>query len=402
MHIPLWYWFRFWSDYCEIEPIELDTKTICDDWISAREAITKLLEVKQSAPLERINLEGDTKILVNALLKHCSEVETLNQMLIKSNQAILQVKDKAQHADVEKANKHLSLLKIIKSRYSDQIEPLCYAYLQEKQSKAVAEKHRDEARKALEIYRETIFPALEKGVNEYLDKFNAGFRISSLKPTNLGGGSGANCTYNVVINNSAIPVRNASKEEGKLSFRNTLSSGDRSTLALALFFSTLDQNPNLENTIVVMDDPMSSLDDHRSFATVQTVRRIAVRARQVVVLSHNKPFLCQVWNGADPKECSGLEIVDGGHVSNIVTLDISEDAVTEHDRRHTLMRGFLDSGQGDRREIAIAIRPHLEGFLRVACPAEFPPKPIPKWDVHFGGLEDDRYDFVASRIAFRP
>ncbi len=30
------------------------------------------------------------------------------------------------------------------------------------------------------------------------------------------------------------------------------------------------------------------------------------------------------------------------------------------------------------------------------------PKPIPEWDVHFRGLEDDRDDYTASRITFRP
>ena len=30
------------------------------------------------------------------------------------------------------------------------------------------------------------------------------------------------------------------------------------------------------------------------------------------------------------------------------------------------------------------------------------PKPIPTWDVHFGGLDDDRKDSTAPHITFRP
>jgi hypothetical protein len=37
------------------------------------------------------------------------------------------------------------------------------------------------------------------------------------------------------------------------------------------------------------------------------------------------------------------------------------------------LREFVDSGTGDPRETARAIRPHLEAFLRVACPEHFPP-----------------------------
>ena len=31
-----------------------------------------------------------------------------------------------------------------------------------------------------------------------------------------------------------------------------------------------------------------------------------------------------------------------------------------------------------------------------------PPKPIPRWDVHFGGIDDDRKDATALHITFRP
>jgi hypothetical protein len=93
----------------------------------------------------------------------------------------------------------------------------------------------------------------------------------------------------------------------------------------------------------------------------------------VIVLSHDKRFLCRIWNGADPTMRSALEIVRDGDGSTVRLWDVAQDSITEHDRRHARLREFDDSGTGDPRETARAIRPHVEAFRRVACPEHFPP-----------------------------
>jgi wobble nucleotide-excising tRNase len=161
--------------------------------------------------------------------------------------------------------------------------------------------------------------------------------------------------------------------QGEPSFRNTLSSGDRNTLALAFFFASLDQDPNLANAVVVIDDPVSSLDDHRSLTTVHEVRRLAQRAGQVIVLSHDKRFLCRIWDGADPTVRTALEIVRDDNSSMLRPWDVTQDSITEHDRRDARLREYVAARSGDQREIARNIRPHLEAFLRVARPEHFRP-----------------------------
>jgi hypothetical protein len=53
--------------------------------------------------------------------------------------------------------------------------------------------------------------------------------------------------------------------------------------------------------------------------------------------------------------------------------DVAQDSITEHDRRHARLRDFFAIGTEDMREVAWSIRPHLEAFLRVACPERFTP-----------------------------
>lgn len=52
-----------------------------------------------------------------------------------------------------------------------------------------------------------------------------------------------------------------------------MSAGDRNTLAIVFFFASLDQDDQIAQKIVIIDDPMTSLDEHRSLTTVQEMRR---------------------------------------------------------------------------------------------------------------------------------
>lgn len=364
---------QFWSTFSNVPKIDIDTEAIVLDWNAARETVTELLRAKQAAPLEQLTLDDQTLKTLGSYNTHRLWVSGINEKLNASNEAIRDVQRLSGATKIEEILAELVMLIATKARYSDEIAPLCDDYIQEKAVKVQTETARAEARNALEKYRANVFPELQNGVNKYLQYFNAGFRIDSLAPANIGRGSGSTCTYNVIINDTPIAVRSTSIPQGEPSFRNSLSAGDRNTLALALFFSSLDQNPNLANTIVVIDDPMSSLDDHRSLATVQEVRKLSKRAGQVIVLSHSKRFLCNVWSGADRDECRSLEIRQSGVNSTICKWNVSQDAITEHDQRHKLLREYVDTPSGNIRGVAAAIRLHLEGFLRVACAGNFPP-----------------------------
>ena len=364
---------RYWSKYCDIEPIDVDTKAIIQSWTLARRHATQLLKSKQTAPLESSELDAEA---LTALMKYDAyrkEIYCLNSKLIAYNKEIEELQEQAEQADVDAIVRNLNKLRAIQTRYSEEVDHLCQEYLKEKRAKALTETKIVEARNALKEYRDNVFPKLQSGVNRYLGRFNAGFRIGNLAPVNIGGGSGSTCAYNVVINETTVAVKSDKVVPGVASFRNTMSSGDRNTLALALFFSSLDQDPNLSNTIVILDDPMSSLDEHRSLTTVQEVRKLAERAGQAIVLSHNRRFLCEVWYGEHGDERVALEIAQDGDGSTILLWDVSQDAITEHDQRHELLKDFADTGSQPNREVAQAIRLYLEGYLRVACPGSFHP-----------------------------
>lgn len=362
---------QFWAQFCEITEVSLETAMIVRDWRDAQDAVLAQLSAKQAAPLEGITLSNETRSRVANFEAHRATIAGLNQRLQIANQAIEVAKERAETSITTVLADDLARLEATRVRHTTNVASICNEYLQERAAKEVTEQERNEVGAQLEQHRTGVFPGYQTSINLYLQRFNAGFRLDSVNFSNTRGGP--TCTYNVIINNTPVPIGAADPGPGNPSFRNTLSAGDRNTLALAFFFASLDQDLQLASKVVVIDDPISSLDEHRTLTTVQEIRRLADRTAQVIVLSHNKPFMCRLWEGADSTQRTALEVVRDAAGSTIREWDVANDSITEHDRRHVILCEFLASGSEDLRKVARSIRPHLEAFLRVAFPGWFPP-----------------------------
>ena len=362
---------QFWSRFCDVPAVSVDTAQIVRDWVAARDAVADAIRAKQAAPLERLVLAPVAMSVVAAYESRRPAIADLDEELQRANGRIAVVKEQAAAANPAAIASDLARLRAVKARHTPDVAARCEDYMAEQAAKAKAEELRDQARAALEEYRTTVFPGYQTAVNLYLQRFVAGFRIDSITSTNTRGGPA--CSYSVVINNTAVPIVGGEAAPGQPSFRNTLSAGDRNTLALAFFFASLDQDPGLAGKVVVIDDPISSLDEHRALTTVQEMRRLCNRVRQMIVLSHAKPFLCGLWEGADGGRRAALEVCRDGAGSSLRVWDVNQDLITEHDGRHGMLRQYLAAAGPNNREVARAIRPVLEAFVRVAYPEHFPP-----------------------------
>lgn len=366
---------RFWNKFAEMPNVNIASSVIADLWKKMYQAIDATLTQKERSPLDPITLPTSTLQAVQKYEQSCSSVDLLNDELTRANMQIRIVKERAAAGDVRAIETDLAKQKATKSRHETATDLLCQDYLAEKTAKTNAETQRDAARSALDQYRTNVFPQYEAAINEYLRKFNAGFRISSVTSQNTRAGS--SCTYSVVVNNHSVPVTAANTQLGQPSFRTTLSAGDRNTLALAFFFASLDQDSTLSGKVVVIDDPVSSLDDHRSLVTVQEIGYLLNRVAQVVVLSHSKPFLCTVWDSSAQSSKAAIQFVrqstaTGVQHSSILSWDVTSDMVTQHDKNHEMLREYVVRATPDNRAVAQVIRPVLEAFLRISYPENYP------------------------------
>ncbi len=361
---------QFWTRFCEIEEFVFDTSQVFEDWRNLRDALSALVAEKQSSPLEKFQASAKTLALLTTYDDHLSAIRAMNQRIKKANRAIQGVKERAGSADVGTLTDTLNRLESIKSRHTPDIASACDAYLEELTAKSQTEKARDLTREKLNHHRQSTFSTYQGAVNQYLARFGAGFRLSNMRPANLG--SGSTSTYDAQIGNESIPIGKSKVAPEHPSFGSVFSGGDRTTLAFAFFLASLDERQDLEKIVVVIDDPISSMDAGRALVTAQEIRRLTSKARQVIVLSHDKRFLCKIWEHARRDDSVALEIarVEGG--STLLEWNVAEDSLTEHDRRHRVLKEYYENGQGDQREVAREIRHHLEGFLRTAYPSEFP------------------------------
>lgn len=93
--------------------------------------------------------------------------------------------------------------------------------------------------------------------------------------------------------NIIIKYKNSASEKNKL--KNCLSDGEKTALAFAYFLSKFENEINTEakvkESVVVIDDPISSLDDNRLYSTAHLIWRNFEEVKQLIVLSHNFLFL---------------------------------------------------------------------------------------------------------------
>lgn len=358
----------FWSRFADIPEQTFDTAATVRALNAARDAVREKLLKKYAAPFEAAILgqeELDAIEAYEALRRE--HIEAMN-VFEEANGKVALVKEQAASSNLAALQTDLENQKRIKARHNAPYDDLCKNYLDALEEKRKTEQARDTAREALNSYQQQVFPKYETAINNYLGKFHAGYRLGSVSSRNTR--SGSTCDYKVLINNVAVAL---SANSGP-SFKNTLSAGDRNTLALAFFFASLELDPNLASKIVVIDDPMTSLDEHRSLTTRQEVMSLTDRVSQVIVLSHEKPFLCGLWESAGRVNRAAMMVNRDGDGSTISKWNVNDDCITEHDRRHRLVAEFLKSYSADQEQnVAIALRHILEAFVRVSYPEHFPP-----------------------------
>jgi len=359
----------FWRSFAEIPSVNFDTAAVARLWKTAREHFERLVEAKRNSPLDVIEIPAEARVAVAAFNAQCDRLSGMSDSFLAANPSLERIKEQARDANVPTLANDLANLRAVESRYEPTTAALCEAYEQEKAAKAITEQRRTAARTALDQHRQTAFPAYGLAINDFLQRFNASFRVGPVDPVNTRGGSAAN--YTLLVEGHPVPL---SANPGAQSFRNTLSAGDRNTLALAFFFASLQMDPLRVQKFVVIDDPMTSLDEHRTLHTLQEMDRLARDVAGMIVLSHSKPFLLGVWDKIQQMPKASIEVRRHGAGSTLAAWDVTGDMVTEHDRRFASAMDYIQqSNPAMERRVAESLRPMMEAYCRVAYPTEFPP-----------------------------
>ena len=363
------------SQWRELAAVELSSQDFPEDVISELEDLASELippfDAKQADMIAAHVSEG-----VDELLRRWetarSKVQELNHQTQLQNQQLESLRPKQGDKSIGEISSELTHLLATKRRFEDDsretAEAVVYA---EQHKKEVAAAHKV-LRAEITDYTETVIRDLGQLINTYLANLNAGFSVDYQPPDFKGKEPAA--AYFIVIRGTRVPVRGSDDDTGP-SFKTTLSTGDKSVLALALFLASVNADDDLEEKVVVLDDPFTSLDEFRRSFTATEIKKLSRRAKQVILLSHDKTFIRLLWDRLDQHEIACFAIQTGApHVTTLTPFDIENETRSRAQKERNRVLDYLNGEADEPGMIRFLLRNVLEDFYRKADPEMFTPE----------------------------
>ncbi|SEP42488.1 Wobble nucleotide-excising tRNase [Nitrosovibrio sp. Nv6] len=362
--------FTYWREAGKLEPPDLgDARGVILLMEEAAVLLDVLFQDKQAHLTEAIDGK-EAEASLSTWEKGRNVVGHINRLLNVYASRIKTLKDSIDPSDLPRLETELKVIQATKRRHELDVIALISRIDAIKARKEAIAKEKAATRKELDDYGRSITGKLGTSINAYLLRLNAGFKIDYKEPDYRGKEPAA--SYQILINNVPVPPRSPSETLDKPSFRNTLSTGDKSTLALALFLAKINADPALKDTIVVLDDAFTSLDNFRRQFTANEIRKLCGLAAQTIVLSHDKNFLRLLWEKVDQSSIKSIALQTGAPgITTLAPFDIK----TATQARHVTERGeieeFLEGEPHSPNYIRTRLRTVCEDFYRKGDPSLF-------------------------------
>ena len=354
----------FWDQSANVMIQPIDDNHINLKWDEVRELTTRFTTSLLNDPLTADPIPSSTLSTLGQWNEIADSLTSINMSVKRANGHIKEFRERLEAADLQGLQTHFTRLDAIRLRYTDPVKGHCEKYVQLIAKRDGYTESIARCTKALTVHRTKTFNDYQHILNNNLASLLAPFSVTDLQPVNHR--YDYFCIYKLCILGHDVPLQLSKNQSISASFSNTLSAGDRNTLAFAIFLSSLQVRGNSQKQTIVFDDPVSSLDESRTDATIEQIGGLissgTENVEQIIVLSHRKEFLADVWKFIGINNRIALEVV-GGTESSIRSWDIQ--AHREGERRAVELRleKFIADQQDDPGTIFSTIRPHLEDFL---------------------------------------
>jgi wobble nucleotide-excising tRNase len=363
--------FKVWLQYIQLKIEIPKCIDIGEELACAHIIVKKLIERKRQSPLEPVEEKGsleEASAIISrvgaCLAAYNNAVANINATIRKNRSASTITEDAAKLA-VTNAKRRIA-------RTED-------PGVQGRIEKYLAAGRRDEraknARKAtqtkLKDANEAAAGHYHVQVNTYLKRF--GVKSSISRPTNSMVGNAGSSDYSLLIRGVSVPRGRGHVTAPIPSFSNTLSTGDKTTLALAFFLAKLDRDSTLNQKIVVFDDPLSSHDSHRRGKTIEAIQALSGRCRQVIILSHDEYFLRDLEENClnFKKSSYQIEYSGGDEWSTANAVNLKKLCRTDHAKRIDKLVTYTQNRVGDPDDIILHVRQVIETHFRRSYTAYF-------------------------------
>lgn len=367
-----------WKEYVDVSKVmefqSVGLATLVSDILKE---VRRLIELKLSGrdirvePQEIEQAIGHRfKTFKDILDKYNFEIENLNSVIVTFKENL----STANLADLKR--RHLELLNV-GSRYKAEVSALCEQLKTLSARKDALDTEKSISRKSLEAFTEGVFSKYQTTINHLLSDFGATFTVEDKKENFVGGKPST--SFKLCINGIKFDPEPSETDESKPSFRNTLSEGEKSTLAFCYFLARLKDDKDIANKIVVFDDPLSSFDVFRREKTKQAVILLGNTSKQVIVLSHDKYFLRLIWDSAIEAKPKCFNLFRKGEGIAIAQYDIEKETRNQYLQDYHVLVDYFENGvpngsEAAMRAVARSIRPVIEYNLHMRFPNGFKEK----------------------------
>ena len=365
---------EFWKQFVPVDlpPLDFDND-LRKPLQEFAEAALALVAKKAASPLEEVKPDGAFSSKQELAQAALAKLIAYKKAVEAANTTIQDKKVKTQTLNEATVKAALDQLQAIKHRHTPAVAALCAQYQTALSDKKALEAQKTTAKGKLDKHTESIITHYEKRINDLLKGFNAGFTITNIKRTYPGGTTSS--TYQVLINGTPVDIGDSTTPIGTPSFRNTLSAGDKNTLAFAFFLAQLEQDDKKAEKVIVFDDPFNSQDRSRRTRTKELIKKCGQECQQILVFSHDPYFLKHLSDSLPTAEEKTLQLSRVGPQNTAVEeWDIEKETKEGYFQDHAALTAYLQEGSKNLRDIARKIRPVLEGYCRYRFPGQFTDK----------------------------
>lgn len=364
---------EFWRDRAGAELAAPDWEELRARYAGAVDSLISLARAKDANVLDAID---PGQIVVHAAAEIAfvrQTVQAFNAALDVFNSAAVAHRESVRGLAEPEIRQKLTRLDAAAARHGEDNSRLVADRATAVYRKRELEDEKAKAREELEKLQASRMRTFRESVNRHLDRMAAGFTIESFTAAMPGGKPSAAMTLGLE-HGGAVSVGGTGRGGGPAASI-VLSEGDRSTLALAVFLASTESRPNLQDVVVVFDDPMSSLDRGRRSATRDAIWRLASAAAQIIVLSHDERFLFSVVDRAPVSAPVEIELDKPGR--RLREWSAREACRADYFLRHERVRRLAEENDADPELPQLVlqdIRVVLEDYLRRRFPDAWGPR----------------------------
>lgn len=354
-----------WQEHVEIPPPEFDREAADEKWAAMRARLDALRLTKEANLLESVGSDDVKNELLGIWGEIVGLIKSCNDGIDNAVDLIMAYKTSLAAVNLDGLRQAINGLEMAKTRHRqdvlDLFSQIDAAFAQEVAKKAEKQTKKD----ALNAIMQTTLERYKSRINQLLSAFGAQFSIPNIDFNYRGG----------LRSNYALHMRGSNIEltGGIPDFKTSLSESDKRTLAFAFFIASVESEPDLANRVVVIDDPMCSLDLNRKQQTRLILKRVHDNCEQLIVLVHDIHFMRglrdEILRTSPPQDiaCVKLKTV-ANRYSNFDAIDIDKECESAYFKCHRVLGEYLNGSAQSSMEVARSIRPMLEGYLHRRFP----------------------------------